>query len=57
MKADAHKALELLQQAANENCKEALRELGYIYEKGGLAQGEKFVSLLEIDINKALDYY
>ncbi|CDW82127.1 sel1 domain protein repeat-containing protein [Stylonychia lemnae] len=59
-KPDGQKSFELLQSAAQENQKEALRELGFIYEKGGLIEGQnpgKFILLVDIDIKKALDYY
>ena len=37
-----------------------MRELGFIYEKGGLIEGEnpgKFIMLVDVDIKKALEYY
>ena len=33
---DAQKAFDLITRSSYENCKEAMRDLGYIYEKGGL---------------------
>lgn len=49
----------LLKKAADQECAEAMRELGQIYEKGGFSEGkeEKFVTLTEINLEKALDLY
>lgn len=59
-KPDATKAFELYQSAAIENQKEALREVGFVYEKAGLIEGEnpgKFIMLVDIDTKKAIDFY
>eukprot|EP00347_Sterkiella_histriomuscorum_P001396 403372196 len=59
-KPDASKAFELYQSSALENQKEAMREVGFIYEKGGMIEGEKpgkFILLVDKDSKKALEYY
>ena len=52
-------ALDLLQQAAEGGCKEAIRDLGHVYEKGYMEVGTKgkFVKLVEVDLKIAFDLY
>lgn len=38
-KPNAAKAFKLLEQSAEQDCREGLREMGYIYEKGGMQEG------------------
>ena len=52
-------AYQLLQKSAAAECGESIREMGLIYEKGGLLQGKRgpFVPLVQVDLEKALQYY
>lgn len=58
---DPEQAYTLLQQAADQNSKEALRDQGYIYEKGGMLIGsgasQEFYRLGDVDLDKALICY
>jgi TPR repeat protein len=58
-KPNAKKAFELIKEAANDNCCEAMRDLGNIYEKGGLLEGPEgnFVRVTGIDLDASLDLY
>jgi len=59
-KVDVGKAFDLLQTSGLEGCKEALRELGFVYERGGLEEGldsGRFVALVDVDLDKAQDFY
>lgn len=58
-KPNVKKAFKLLEDSANQDCGEAMRELGQVYEKGGMHEGEygPFIKLIEVDLNKALDLY
>lgn len=51
------KALSLLEYSAANDCREGMRELGYIYEKGGLYENDRLIKLVEIDLNKAQRLY
>lgn len=53
------KAFELLKASAESNCKEGMRELGYVYEKGGMQEGKNgpFVKLADIDLDRAHSLY
>ena len=51
-------AWDYLQKAAEQNQKEAIREIGAVYEKGGIYLGENsFHKLFEPDVERALEYY
>ena len=49
--------MSLLEQSAASECREGMRELGYIYEKGGLYESDKFVEMVEVDLTKAQRLY
>jgi len=51
------KALSLLEYSAANDCREGMRELGYIYEKGGLYENDKLIQLVDIDLSKAQSLY
>jgi len=55
---DPMQAKELLEKSVAGGCPEGMRELGQMYERGGLiSKNNNFVKCCEPDINKAFEYY
>ena len=55
---DPQLARELLEKSVAGGCPEGMREIGQMYERGGLFNGQKiFIQCCEPDINKAYDHY
>ena len=51
---DPRKALQLLELSAASECREGMRELGMIYERGTNGEGQKVV---EVDLDRAHELY
>lgn len=54
---ECKKAVGLLESAAGGECREAMRELGQVYERGGVQTGGQFVKIGEVDLDKAQELY
>ena len=54
---ECKKAVGLLESAAGGECREAMRELGQVYERGGVQTGGQFVKTGEVDLDKAQELY
>ena len=55
---DSQLARELFEKSVSGGCPEGMREIGQMYERGGVFNGKKnFIKCCEPDLNKAFEYY